>query len=275
MTQGDQIIMGVDANEDIWNPDITSFFDEFGMTKAILAKHGQDAPPTQNWGSYPIDGIFATWANLNTTCRYLSGLDAIGDHHCFWIDLPETHIFGTTMPVITTLKGRWLKMEDPHIVKKYLDYLETTSHDMIHFQKSKHSQRTRFNQWNQKTTWQNWYPTDTRYAQGRIAVPKTAHLANGWMPPITQLIQSIKYWRYSWKWAKGQWYHARILYWLKKALPSLPNSENMTHKAIQTQLMHYKAQLCWQLGDPNRWQTCQRSWPRYKPKHAAQHQKKD
>jgi len=40
--------MGVNANEDIRNPDITAFFNEFGMTKLILAKTRQEAPPTQN-----------------------------------------------------------------------------------------------------------------------------------------------------------------------------------------------------------------------------------
>jgi len=40
MEQGNQIIMGVNANDDIRNSDITSFFNEFGVTEVILAKHG-------------------------------------------------------------------------------------------------------------------------------------------------------------------------------------------------------------------------------------------
>ena len=74
--------MAVDVNEDISIAKITAFFDEFGMAEVILVKHGQDAPPTQNRGSYPIDGLFATRVIQNHQCRHLSGLDAIGDHQC-------------------------------------------------------------------------------------------------------------------------------------------------------------------------------------------------
>jgi len=35
--QGDHIILGINANKDIQNPEITAFFDEFGMSKVILA----------------------------------------------------------------------------------------------------------------------------------------------------------------------------------------------------------------------------------------------
>jgi len=60
MTNGDQIIMGSDANEDIRTNEITSFFNKFGMSEAILVAHGQDAPPTQNHRSHLIDSIFTT-----------------------------------------------------------------------------------------------------------------------------------------------------------------------------------------------------------------------
>jgi len=53
----------------------------------------------------------------------------------------------------------------------------------------------------------------------------------------------------------GQPYHARILYRLKKALPTIPNSEQMTQDDIQSQLTNYKVQLCQQLGCPNQQQT--------------------
>jgi len=59
-TQGDQIILSIDTNEDIQNPEITAFFAEFGMSEAILTTHGQEAPPIQNHGRNPIDRIFTT-----------------------------------------------------------------------------------------------------------------------------------------------------------------------------------------------------------------------
>jgi len=46
--QGDQIILGMDANKDIRTPEIIDFFKEFNMTEIILAAHRQEVPPTQN-----------------------------------------------------------------------------------------------------------------------------------------------------------------------------------------------------------------------------------
>jgi len=86
--------MGLDANEDICTLDIIEFFHKFGMSKSIVAAHRHAAPPTQNHGSYPIHGIFTTQAIRNHTCGYLSGLDAIGDHRCLWINFLETGLFG-------------------------------------------------------------------------------------------------------------------------------------------------------------------------------------
>jgi len=71
------------------------------MSEAILVAHGQDAPPTQNHGSHPIDGIFTTGAIQNNPCRYLSSLDAIGDHQCLWMDIPKIGLFGNAAPAIT------------------------------------------------------------------------------------------------------------------------------------------------------------------------------
>jgi len=59
-TQRHQIIMGLDANEDICTQDIIAFFHEFGMSKSIVVAHRHETPPTQNCSSYPIDGIFTT-----------------------------------------------------------------------------------------------------------------------------------------------------------------------------------------------------------------------
>jgi len=46
--------MGLDANEDIWDPAIKTFFNKFGMTELIITMHRPVAPPTHNRGSFPI-----------------------------------------------------------------------------------------------------------------------------------------------------------------------------------------------------------------------------
>jgi len=246
--QGDQIIMGINANEDIWHPDITTFYNKFRMTKIIINKHGQDAPPTQNHSSYLINGLFITRAILNSQCGYLNGLNAIGNHRCLWIDIPETHIFGTTMSAVQAPKARQLKTEDLWTVKKYLDYLENyiMSHDLINKTKMISDQLNDRNDLMEAITTQL-NAIDTLQIQGMLRAKKQCHNLHtqlyGWMPLITHLIQTIKYWHYLAKQAQGKPYHVQILFRLQKALLECPNSTNMTQEENDSQLANNKAKL--------------------------------
>jgi len=73
---------------------------------------------------------------------------------------------------------------------------------------------------------------DTLRIQGMLNAKCQCHKLHScpyrWMPSITILIQSIKYWRYSWTCKQGCPYHARILHQLGRALPELPNLEDMS-----------------------------------------------
>jgi len=124
--------MGLDANKDIQDLEINTFFNKFGMTEIIITKHGQEAPPTHNHSSIPIDEIFATRTLHNTQCGYLSRLDTIGDHRCVWIDIPEQQTFRNHMPKVVKPKQCHLKMEDPCTIKD-LEYLleHIVRHDLV------------------------------------------------------------------------------------------------------------------------------------------------
>jgi hypothetical protein len=61
--EGDQLIIGIDANEDVRTGATAEFFKALGMRKAILAKHNQVSPPAthnRNNQRQPIDGLFVT-----------------------------------------------------------------------------------------------------------------------------------------------------------------------------------------------------------------------
>jgi len=197
--QGDQIIMGIDANKDIHHPDITTFYDKFGMTEILINKHGNDTPPTQNWGSYLIDRLFTTRAILNSQCSYLRGLDAISNHRCLWIDIQEACIFRTTMPVAQAPKVRQLKTEDLRIVKKYLEYLEKhiMTHDLLN--KTKLISDLLHDQHDLTEAISTQLDAiDTLWIQGMLHTEHQCHKLHtrpyGWTPLITCLIQTIKYW---------------------------------------------------------------------------------
>ena len=63
--QGENLIIAIDANEDIRKGDTYRFFEALGMRELILEKHARNgSPPATHASSYarrePIDGIFAT-----------------------------------------------------------------------------------------------------------------------------------------------------------------------------------------------------------------------
>jgi len=61
-------------------------------------------PTNTQLGKLPHQWPFATRALQNTQCGYVSRLEAIGNHHCLWIDLPKYQTFGTNMPSVVTPK---------------------------------------------------------------------------------------------------------------------------------------------------------------------------
>jgi len=77
----EQILIGMDVNEQVNHPEVTGYFNSVGMTEAILHQHGQNVPPTHQCGSKAIDGIFVMNGLLGHPSGYLSSLDSLaGDH---------------------------------------------------------------------------------------------------------------------------------------------------------------------------------------------------
>jgi len=68
-------VLGIDANEFVGHPDITTYFGKIGMMEAILYCHGPDAPLMHQYSSQAIDGIFITPGLLGHHCGYLGGLE--------------------------------------------------------------------------------------------------------------------------------------------------------------------------------------------------------
>jgi hypothetical protein len=61
--EGDQIIIGIDANEDVRTGRTAEFFRALGMKEAILSRHQERSPPAtynRNNSREPIDGLWVT-----------------------------------------------------------------------------------------------------------------------------------------------------------------------------------------------------------------------
>jgi hypothetical protein len=123
--QGNQIVLGIDANEDVRSNRRGGFSDamrKVGLEETITKQHGNNGPPTSdaNEGSDPIDGIYVSRTLRNLKCGYTTQWT---DHRMLWIDLPTEMAFGSVEPVIPKAQARRLILNDPRVVQKYMkDY---------------------------------------------------------------------------------------------------------------------------------------------------------
>jgi hypothetical protein len=127
---GEQLVVSMDANEDVRSGTVYQVILDLGLKEAIIDQHGRDAPPTFEHGSYPIDGMFVSPTLLGLRCGYTGYWHG---HRCLWIDIPQTIAFGHNLPPIVRATARRLKVEDPRIVLRYTTELKEylTQHDLF------------------------------------------------------------------------------------------------------------------------------------------------
>ena len=121
--RGDQVIVMLDANQDVRDSYLQAKLSgtNIGLWEINIYKHGNDAPPTYNRGSEPIDGIFVSPCLAHSAkCGYLSFGDAPlnCDHRTLWLDIPKDVVFGCNVQTPQSIPTR-LKCIDPRIVKKH------------------------------------------------------------------------------------------------------------------------------------------------------------
>ena len=98
LMDGDQLIVGIDANEDIRTGQTAEFFNNLGMQEAILTRHATRSPPaTHNRDNSrePIDGIFVTPGLHAVSAGYEAfGVGCPSDHRVVWADFTYAAAFG-------------------------------------------------------------------------------------------------------------------------------------------------------------------------------------
>ena len=92
LDSGDQLVIGMDANEDVRSGEVSNRLAQLGLIKCVTTQHGAQGPPTYDRGSVPVDGLF-----VSRTLRVLKcGYDRfIWDHRLLWIEIPLTVAFWT------------------------------------------------------------------------------------------------------------------------------------------------------------------------------------
>jgi len=123
--EGDLIILGIDANENISSPSSTvhTALTHLSLTQPLLDVFGPTLPNTRQPGSQPIDAIYTSPDIRVQATGLLSFDDYIGsDHRVLWMDFENTELFGNRLPSIIVPSARRLKLNDPSVVERFLSH---------------------------------------------------------------------------------------------------------------------------------------------------------
>jgi hypothetical protein len=127
MDEGDQLIIGIDANKDVRTGATAEFFQTLGLRDAILDKHSQSSPPAthnRNNQQQPIDGLFVTPGLRAVAAGYSAfGAGCPSDHRVLWAGFTYTDAFGLSSTPLVSLGARRLNTKNPPLVEKYVQQL--------------------------------------------------------------------------------------------------------------------------------------------------------
>ena len=120
---GANIILGMDANEDVRRGPLSQRLSVLGLQEAITRHHHPCSPPAtqnRNRSRIPIDGIWVT-GNVEVT---RAGYTAFGggcpsDHRGLWIDITTASSLGHRPPRLLQPVAQRLHSGDPRITRKY------------------------------------------------------------------------------------------------------------------------------------------------------------
>ena len=126
---GDQIIVGIDANEDVREGKTKEFFDKMNMYESIISSHPDSSILSTNSNSShskPIDGIFLSHSLTSIASGYMAFGDGCqSDHRVLWIELTYEQAFGYISPPLKSAPPRRLTCAVPSRVESYISQVKS------------------------------------------------------------------------------------------------------------------------------------------------------
>jgi hypothetical protein len=125
---GDNIIIGIDMNEDVRTCILSKVFKENDLQDVILTSHPSQSPPAtfnQNQSRIPIDSIWVSPDLDINRARFMpfdgGPLPAPSDgHRMLWIEVDNYSFLGKHIPATTPpLAASRVKSNDPRSVRRY------------------------------------------------------------------------------------------------------------------------------------------------------------
>jgi hypothetical protein len=124
LAAGDQLIIGIDANEDVSLGQTAAFFVTLGMKEAILTRLAGKSPPAtsnRNTRRQPINGLFVTPGLHAVAAGYEAfGVGCPSDHRVLWADFKYATALGFNSLPVMRPKIRRLNTKNPRMVEKYV-----------------------------------------------------------------------------------------------------------------------------------------------------------
>ena len=127
--EGDRIILGMDANENIYKKGLGKILTDpegLGLVEAVGEFTGKKIGATyfRNQSEKPIDAIWTTPdISVVSACIMPVGY-GIGDHRVFIVDVLTSSMVGLTPPMIVRSQARRLNTKIPGVEKRYLKVLD-------------------------------------------------------------------------------------------------------------------------------------------------------
>lgn len=101
LSEGDQIIVGGDINDEVRSEPINQFFEDLGLHNLIFQRHEASGAPTTYFRNENNKVMDSMWGTANITaikCGYLEPCDFPGDHSAVWVDISYNCALGHTPP---------------------------------------------------------------------------------------------------------------------------------------------------------------------------------
>jgi hypothetical protein len=126
---GDQIILGLDANEDIHTGKTLEWTSQWGLIDVMATTHPQrprTATCNKNYNNIPIDGI---WCSPSLVI-HSAGMTGFGelhpdsDHRILWADITKESLFGFPVPGPEKRPVDSLPIKNPMAMRKYNNYVK-------------------------------------------------------------------------------------------------------------------------------------------------------
>ena len=237
--EGEQVVIGGDWNEDVQQPLFMEWMHTVGLKDSVTSMHEGRAPATYQNGRDPIDGIFISKDMSPSRSGYLGFGDIPGDHRGIWVDIPNTEILGYNMNDIAPPLSRRLKLDDPRVVKKYLELLDNLFRQEKVYKQMKHLQKMSEDQENIENIKKEYDKVDLlRYSCMIKAERQCRKLKCGgvlWSPKLQRARNMILFWTLVLKKRKKRLVSARRILRLKKKL-QITGEVELTNKEVKEKL---------------------------------------